>query len=190
MVHYPGEALQQPIYASPGYIVFQRGTEIWGVSFSLSDLAVDGTPFRIAHDAGAPSISADGTLVYLQGSGRRLQASRTQLVWVDRGGRISSAVGPPQRDIHAPVSSPDGQRVAAVTMATDRDTPDIWVQEESRGTKTRLTNDANHRVGTSVVARRSSDRFSTRKQHCRRRRGRASGSTRVFGPRPQSQLVS
>ena len=142
LVHYPGETLQQPIYASPGYIVFQRGTEIWGVSFSLSDLEVDGTPFRIAHDAGAPSISADGTLVYLQGSGRSGQASRTQLVWVDRGGRISSAVGPPQRDIHAPVSSPDGQRVAAVTMATDRDTPDIWVQEESRGTKTRLTNDA------------------------------------------------
>ena len=50
-VHYPGEFLRQPIYASPGYIVFQRGSEIWGVPFSLSDLAIDGTPFRIAHDA-------------------------------------------------------------------------------------------------------------------------------------------
>ena len=133
LVHYPGEMLHQPVYAAPGYIVFQRASEIWGVPFSLLDLAINGTPFRIAHDAGAPSISEDGTLVYLRARAKR------QLVWMDRDGRITSAVGPPEFAISSPVLSPDGRRVAAMIATADGEMSDLWVQDGSRGTKTRLT---------------------------------------------------
>ena len=136
LVHFPGEVLHQPIYASSGHIVFQRGSEIWGVLFSLSDLAVDGAPFRLAHNAVAPSISEDGTLVYLQAG------VEAQLAWVDRDGRVSGTVGQPQPLIWAPVLSPDGERIAAMTATTAREVSDLWVQEVSRGTKTRLTDDS------------------------------------------------
>ncbi len=127
-----------PVYSQDGYLI--HGAEgadepgLWALPFSLDALEATGEGFPVSTAGFAPSLSDDGTLAYRDRTA--LSAART-LVWLNRGGETLEAVGQPQPNIFQPTLSPDGQRVAVVSLESGN--PDIWVHDLARSTKTRLT---------------------------------------------------
>jgi Tol biopolymer transport system component len=61
----------------------------------------------------------------------------TQLVLVDRAGKLLGPVGGPQEQWPFPELSPDGRFVAI--PAKDNDLEDVWIHDVERGTRTRLS---------------------------------------------------
>jgi len=128
--------LWAPFYSSTGHILYRRrGTNagLWAAPFSLSRLEVTGEPFLIEPDGDYPTVSADGTLLYIRGAGSGLR----QLVRVNREGVVEGTIGQPQARIASPSVSPDGRHVAV--MARENESWDIWIHDVERGTRTRLT---------------------------------------------------
>jgi eukaryotic-like serine/threonine-protein kinase len=82
------------------------------------------------------SISASGSLVYVQGG---VQADQRSLVWVARNG-AEQAVAAPARAYLFPRISPDGRRVAV--GITQGDTQ-LWLYDFSREAETRFTFEGN-----------------------------------------------
>jgi len=133
----PGERLRYPLYSPTGHLLYHRATTtpgLWAVPFSSAELSIEGEPFLVASDATMPSLAADGTLVYVRGSGSPSQ----ELAWVDRAGEVVRGLGQTQASLWFPALSPDGRYVAA-TASEEGSNWDIWVHDLERGTKTRLT---------------------------------------------------
>ena len=128
----PGD---QPVYSPTGHIVYQSENALWALPFSAETLRATGEPFPVSGSGSAPSVSSDGTLVYLHGDETGLQ----QLIWRNRAGEKLGTIGAPQPEIIGPVLSPDGSQV--VVRARENDNTDIWVHEVARGLKRRLTFD-------------------------------------------------
>jgi WD40 repeat protein len=130
----PGTA---PVYSREGYLIHSptdmSGRGLWALPFSLDTLEATGDAFPISTTGFAPSVSHDGTLVYRDDAGG---FENTTLVWRSRKGEIIETVGQPQPDIADLALSPDGQRVAVVSMESGID---VWVHDLTRSTKTRLT---------------------------------------------------
>jgi Tol biopolymer transport system component len=128
----------QPRYAHSGHLVYAQGGNLMAVPFDPQRLTVTGAPVSVIEGvvqspttlAAQYSISATGTLVYLQGTG--VQAAPSRLVWVDRKGE-ERALPQPARGYGTPRVSPDGRLVAVLIEG------DIWVGDLARGTLTRLT---------------------------------------------------
>jgi hypothetical protein len=74
-----GFTFTHAVYVPTGFVVFDNNDEegIWAVPFSLKTLAATTKPFSVVGDGTHPSVSADGTLVYVRGA----QAAAS-----DRGG--------------------------------------------------------------------------------------------------------
>ncbi len=126
-----------PFYSPSGHIVYQSAPEIydlWALPFSLETLKASGEAFPISENKRYPTVAADQTLVYLDGTG---SAGRQQLVWLDRRGEKTGEIGQAQDAIDSPALSPDG-RLVAVT-ATEGSNRDVWVYDIARGVRTRLT---------------------------------------------------
>jgi Tol biopolymer transport system component len=124
-----------PVYSPTGHILYHRhpsNAGIWALPFSLGRHEATGEPFMVAPDADVPAVSRDGTLVHAQGAGSRL----TQMVWVDRTGKVLGTIGPQQEQWPFPVLSPDGRSVAVA--AKENEVDDIWIHDVTRGTRTRL----------------------------------------------------
>jgi len=131
-----GASIWNVCWSSTGHILFHRrptNPGLWALPFSLSTLSVTGEPFLVDSQGDLPTAAADGTLAYVHGVTAVLQ----QLVWVDRNGVVEGPVGLPQPGLGLPALSPDGKR--AVVSALENDTPELWVHDLERGTKTRLT---------------------------------------------------
>ncbi len=131
-----GQRIWEPIYSRTGHILYRReptNEGIWALPFSLSDLEVTGEPFLVVPEGNVPSVSNEGTLVYIRGATTRL----TQMIWVDRGGQAIAEIGQAQQQLPWPTLSPDSRRVAV--SAIEGDNQDIWIHDVERGTKTRLT---------------------------------------------------
>jgi Tol biopolymer transport system component/predicted Ser/Thr protein kinase len=135
------DRIAYPVYAAPGFIVFQRGwinnTSIWAVAFSLAKLEASGEPFEVSPNSGWPSIAADGTLVYLS------EPARTQqVVWVDRSGQVLGPIGPPLLETHigSLSLSPDNRKVA-IDAYIKGFVEDIWIIDADRSSLMRLTYD-------------------------------------------------
>ncbi len=124
-----------PVYSPTGHIVYESESALWALPFSAETLRSTGEPFPVAGTGSRPSVSRDGTLVYLHGDETGLQ----QLIWRDRAGNKLGTIGAPQPEILVPVLSPDGSQV--VVRARENDNTDIWVHEVARGLKRRLTFD-------------------------------------------------
>jgi serine/threonine-protein kinase len=131
--------IEDTVYSPTGHILYRRAganSGLWALPFSLSKLEATGEAFLVSAEAGAPSVSNDGTLAYLP----MMSSSQTlRMVWVNRKGEILGTVGQEQRAIIHPALSPDGKRVVVAALEDDMD---IWVHDVARGTKTRLTFDA------------------------------------------------
>jgi serine/threonine protein kinase/Tol biopolymer transport system component len=131
-----GETLRGPIYAQTGHILYERTTNnpgIWAVPFSIDDLAPTGDPFLVVPQGTLPSISRDGTLMFMPPVSAGLQ----ELVWVDRTGTVVETIGRSLPGIAAPTLSPDGRLVAATALDNQRS--DLWIFDTVRGAQRRLT---------------------------------------------------
>ena len=82
-----------------------------------------GEPFLVDQNGLYPTVSRDGTLVYLSIPNQNLENSdrEDQLIWVDRGGRIQNTLGQPESLLRDPAISPDGRYVAVGGFESGRD---------------------------------------------------------------------
>jgi len=126
-----------PVYAPSGHVVYQTDLDeagIWALPIALDASKSDGEAFPIAEAAASPSVSRDGTLVYVD----FYLADQTELVWRDRTGKKMGTGGRhdglrPQR-LHL---APDG-RHAAVQVNSGGNL-DVWVYDLDRAIGSRLT---------------------------------------------------
>jgi Tol biopolymer transport system component len=136
LLQLPGQTIWRPVYSPTGHILYRRQPNnggLWALPFSLTTLETAGEPFIVAPESNTPSVSVDGTLVYVPGAGGGLE----QLVWLDRQGEVQELVGQPQEGMVYVSLSPDGGRVAVT--GHENENYDIWVHDVTRKTKTRLT---------------------------------------------------
>ena len=121
-----------PFYSPSGHLVYQSGPrthDLWALPFSLDTLKAAGEAFPISENSRGPTVAADQTLVYLDGTG----SGHQQLVWLDRRGNKTGEIGQPQESLRDPALSPDGRLVAVKVME------DVWVYDIERGVRTRLS---------------------------------------------------
>ena len=133
---YEAPFLFSAAYSPTGHLIYSREIDdegIWALPFSASRMKVEGTAFPVVRGAALPSLSADGSLAYVEG---KVEEQR-ELVWVSREGKVEESIGEPQRGLGGPMLSPDGRRVAFAALWEN--SADIWVLDISRGTKTRVT---------------------------------------------------
>ena len=113
---------------------------IMGVPVDLRKRRLTGKPVQLVTDVAvnpttglaSVSLSTDGTLFYQGGT------ESSQIVTIGLDGRTRILVAEP-RDYSFPRLSPDGRRLAVAIGSADR--RDIWVDEMSSQTMTRLTNE-------------------------------------------------
>lgn len=125
-----------PWYSPSGHILYQesaRSYSLWAMPFSLEKLAVTGKPFQVSARGRDPSVSKDGTLVYVE-----TEPPGWRLAWRDREGRYTELSSEMYAFMQAPVLSGD-QRYAAIAGGRDSSFSDLWVHDLVRGTRVRLT---------------------------------------------------
>ena len=133
-----------PHYVSTGHLVYgAAGGLVRAVPFDAASLEVTGDPVTLVEGvkigAGAAhySLSDTGTLVYVSGGSARGNP-RSELVWVDEGGR-ETPLSLPARDYVDPSLLPDGQRIAVVLGSNSGG--DLWVYDAITGAGLLLTQD-------------------------------------------------
>ncbi len=112
-------------YLPTGQIVFAREATLLAVNLDLERGEVRGRPMPVlegvttepSSGAAQYAIARDtGTLVFVPGG---VDAVRTELAWIDRGGRLTPIEAPPQQ-YHSTLVSPDGTHLASTVFgATD-----------------------------------------------------------------------
>jgi serine/threonine-protein kinase len=138
----PETTLSNPSYARTGHLIFQRDQMvgdrftrgIWAAEFSLDDLEMTGELFLVASEGISPMLSEDGTLIYREQTDFSWQT--TQMVWVDRTGQELATLGEPNVHVGHPAISPDDSRVL---VSIGAESPDVWIHDLGRETRTRLT---------------------------------------------------
>jgi serine/threonine-protein kinase len=127
--------------------VYALDTTVLAVPFDVDTLKVTAGPMPVLEMVARPaaiatgaaqfSVSARGTLVYIEDVGGVAAGNRT-LTWVDRNGR-ETAITAPARAYRYPRLSADGQRIAVDT--TDEEL-DVWIWNLAGETLARLTVDS------------------------------------------------
>ena len=106
---------------------------LWTMPFDLDRLDATGPPAPVTETGGQPTLSADGTLVYVD----EPRPSPQQLSLYDRSGERVSFVGREQDRIATPAFSPDGMRIAY--RGLEQGNYDIWVQSVDNPTRQRIS---------------------------------------------------
>jgi len=128
------------IYLPTGHLLYSAGGSMRVVPFDADRLEIRGEPVPVPEpitvsSVGAvnASISGDGTLAYVPGTG--MNAAERSLAWVDRTGH-EELIDTPAAPFAVPRVSPDGGRVVAHLEA---DTSDVIVTDLRRHNQVRLT---------------------------------------------------
>jgi Tol biopolymer transport system component len=132
-----------PVYAEPGYLLFDRRNHLVAQRFDLRTLTSTGeimalgdvSPVTNSDGASLLSVSASGVLAHVA-----TMLPDTQLVWLDRGGRTLDAIPLPPASYASPSLSPD-DRQAIVTKANSPTSYDLWMVDLERAVASRLTID-------------------------------------------------
>ena len=125
----------KPFYSPTGHLFYVASTEssdIWAVPLSPGRLRPLGEAFLVARRATDPTVSADGTLAYVD-------AISQQMVWLDRRGVKIGTAGQPAQGVFYPALSPDGRFAAVETL--ENGNLDVWIYDITRGARTRITSD-------------------------------------------------
>ena len=138
----PAEAATA-VFSPSGHILYQPAfsdtSPLFALPFSVERLTAKGGAFPLVKNARTPSVSADGTLVYVETG-----AAQQQLVWRDRDGRKLGEIGEPQENMVTPALSPDGRFVAVSTAQSTSAMSgggDIWIHDVAHSRSTRFTFD-------------------------------------------------
>jgi serine/threonine-protein kinase len=118
------------------FLVYARAGRLWAARFDLSRLALDGAAqpvidnveMRPNGDGAQFAVSATGTLAYIE-------ASPTELVWVDRNGNTTPASAVTRR-YAMPRVRPNGRTIAVEVQAVPHQ---LWLLEPERDLISPLT---------------------------------------------------
>jgi len=133
-----------PVYAEPGYLLFQREGALLTQQFNPKKSELIGEPVRIADEIpfnasngrAAFAASRNGILIYRSGTG----AGGSQFVWVDRTGKQLRTAGEPAAYNTTFSLSPDGKQIAVPRReGGTTSSQDIWVIDWERNVSTRVT---------------------------------------------------
>jgi Tol biopolymer transport system component len=130
----------QPMVTPTGRLVWhsrEPNVGAWTAPYDLAGRRVSGPAVLVAPDAQWLSLSAEGSLLYVEGSNKD---SPLELVWMDRSGNAVQVPGQAHPGLALPAIAPDGRHIAF--GATDENSADVWVRDLARGTDLRLTFDA------------------------------------------------
>jgi Tol biopolymer transport system component len=139
-----GESIISVAYSPPGFLLYHQSTGtpgVWAVPFSSSEAKVTGDPFLVAAESWLPSASDQGTLLIVQG----MVESLSEIVEVDREGRVLRQIAQLQSEGETPHLSPDNTRLAV--SAAESSNWDIWIYDLERATRSRLTFDTTFEAG-------------------------------------------
>jgi Tol biopolymer transport system component len=126
-----------------GHLIFLRQSTLMAQPFEVADLKLTGNALTIAEEVqigrtlglrGAFSVSETGVLAYQPGSAE----VRSQLLWLDRGGRPIGPVGGPT-DYGDIWLSPDAKHVVGTVFDLGTLSRDIWRTDLESGMRTRVT---------------------------------------------------
>jgi serine/threonine-protein kinase len=143
-------------YVPTGHLVYALNGAIYAARFDATRVQVIGGPVSLvegvadannATGAAQFSVAANGTLAYIGGSLLGLAIPYATLVWVDRAGREEPLKFDAQIYWY-PRISPDGTSIAVSTASGANpvvNRADIWVLDSLRGSKTKITFEANNR---------------------------------------------
>jgi Tol biopolymer transport system component/predicted Ser/Thr protein kinase len=128
---------------SQGYLLYGREGNLMAQPFDAGKGIITGPAVPIADQVagllGGPtafSVSANGVLVYQQGSKTGLRS----LGWLDRAGKVLETVGEPAV-YNSLMLSPDGKQAAVSILEPQGSGRDLWIMELGRGVRTRFTYD-------------------------------------------------
>jgi serine/threonine-protein kinase len=129
-------------YVPTGHLMYARDDVLFAIPFDADRLEVTGRAVPVVEDVAmlhaegyaVYDVSVDGTLVYMRAS---VYDADRAVLWVSRSGEEASPIMPLGR-YDEPALSPDGERVA-LTITEPGGTPDLWVLDLARATRTRLT---------------------------------------------------
>ncbi|MCB1021335.1 MAG: PD40 domain-containing protein, partial [Acidobacteria bacterium] len=127
---------RRPIYSPRGMMLYQAdGAEggLWAMPFDLAGLATGGPSVPVSETGSQPTLSRDGTLVYVD----EPRPAPQQLALYDRSGERLRYVGRTQDRIATPAFSPDGSRIAF--RGLEQGNYDIWVQAIDAPDRTRVS---------------------------------------------------
>ncbi|MEO6463646.1 MAG: protein kinase, partial [Candidatus Eisenbacteria bacterium] len=136
------EAQSAPVFAAPGFLLFERNAALMAQRFDARARRVRGEPFRVGPPAqktsysGSPSasVSTNGVLC----SSAKLESPR-RLAWLDRAGQETGTIDVPIDNWDEVAVAPDGRR--AVVGKTGSEGYELWLLEIRRSTMTKLTFD-------------------------------------------------
>ena len=138
------KAESAPVFAAPGFLLFERRSGLFAQHFDAGRRAVVSDPQPLEDLPGgvsaqyfgnhAVSVSTTGTMAYLSAP-----PINTGLAWFDVSGRETGRVALPAAPYEAVVLSPDGRRAVA-ERRTGPAVADLWTIDLVRGGATRLTN--------------------------------------------------
>jgi len=137
------QAITNPVFAAPNYILYMRTGNLLAQPFDLDRGVSAGASIAIAKDVVnfannhrfEFSASTNGVLAY------RSAPALSQLEWVDRNGRLLSNIGKPEHFSSALQVSPDGRLVACTMLDTSGRSTDVWMIDAERGGATHFTRD-------------------------------------------------
>ncbi len=143
----PGESVRRPIYLSTGHLLYHRETinpGLWAVKFSAKTLTTDGAPFLVEPGGSWPSLSSDGTLMFVRPSG-----VNPDLVWVDRSGGVATIVALPQQPTSSGGNrflslSRDGRHLLMTMTAAS--SAELWTYDLTSRSFRKITNGAGQAV--------------------------------------------
>jgi Tol biopolymer transport system component len=127
-------------YTPPGYIVFPREGTLLAQRFDPRALKTVGEPVPVGEKvtmgqaSGHFTLSGEGTLSY----STQASEEKSQLVWMDRSGRVLANACPPD-DYQDLTLSPDGQRAVVAIVDPRSGRQDLWVRNLGRGVSSRIT---------------------------------------------------
>ena len=136
-------ATGNPVYAPPGLLLYPRGDILAAQPFDAGRFRVSGESVPIADQVSwngnvnhsAFSVSTNGVLAYTRAVGKGV----SELIWMDRNGKILGKVGEPGL-YFGPSLSPDGRKLAVeIYKAHTSTNSDIWIYDLTQGSRTRLT---------------------------------------------------
>jgi Tol biopolymer transport system component len=138
------------VYVPPGYLLYMQDQTLVAQPFDAQKAELKGEPTPLPdhpaivgpNSAAMFSASQTGVLLYYPNVAG---VFGWNLVWHDRTGKTLETVG--QDFFSQPTISPDATKVAVATYDLTWWTPDVWILDLVRGTKTRFTFEGRGSVG-------------------------------------------